>query len=71
LYDFIVTLYDTNTLGRIPRKEMLEEILPKILPEEIIVALLWKRLETAILQELDYWKTNNWRNSSGDWARLQ
>lgn len=71
LYDFIVTLYDTNTLGRLPREEMLKEILPKVLTQEIITALLWKRLETAILQELDYWKTNNWRNSSGDWARLQ
>ena len=71
LYDFIVTLYDTNTLGRLPRKEMLKEILPKVVPPEIISSLLWERLETAILQELDYWKTNNWRNSSGDWARLQ
>lgn len=71
LYDFIVTLYDTPTLGRIPREEMLNEILPKVVPSEIISSLLWERLETFILQELDYWKTNNWRNSSGDWARLQ
>ena len=71
LYDFIVTLYDTPTLGRIPRKEMLEEILPKVIPQEIITSLLWERLERYILEELKYWKSNNWRNSSGDWARLQ
>lgn len=71
LYDFIVTLYDTNTLGRIPRKEILEEILPKVIPQEIITSLLWKRLEIYILDTLTYWKNNLWKNSSGDWARLQ
>ena len=60
LYDFIVTLYDTPTLGRIPRKEMLEEILPKVIPQEIITSLLWERLERYILEELKYWKNNNW-----------
>ena len=71
LLDFIIILYDENSIGIIPREEMLEEILPTIIPEEIITSLLWKRLELYILRELEYWKNNVWRNASGDWARLQ
>ena len=71
LLDFIITLYDENSIGIVPREEMLEEILPTIISEEMITSLLWKRLELYILRELEYWKNNVWRNASGDWARLQ
>lgn len=69
LFNFICMAY--QDLDSISRKELIDEILPSVISQHAITSLLWKRLEMCILDTLKHWKNTLWKNSSGDWARLQ